>query len=102
MSQEFCRDVPDPWRCSKRLCKKTSCAFFVPYTGYPSGGGVLRDCLLRRRWMLNLLGKKRRRQLLRSLFPDPLREEHPVDKDSFFFCVLVRAHTKGVMQPHAS
>ena len=31
MSQEFCRDVPDPWRCSKSLCKKTSCASFVPY-----------------------------------------------------------------------
>ena len=31
MSREFCRDVPDPWRCSKSLCKKTSCAFFVPY-----------------------------------------------------------------------
>ena len=24
MSREFCRDVPDPWRCSKSLCKKTS------------------------------------------------------------------------------
>ena len=33
MSREFCRDVPDPWRCSKSLCKKTSCAFFVPYIG---------------------------------------------------------------------
>ena len=21
MSQEFCRDVPDPWGCSKSLCK---------------------------------------------------------------------------------
>ena len=31
MSREFCRDVPDPWRCSKSLCKKTSCAFFVPF-----------------------------------------------------------------------
>ena len=31
MSREFCRDVPDPSRCSKSLCKKTSCAFFVPY-----------------------------------------------------------------------
>ena len=33
MSRDFCRDVPDPWRCSKSLCKKTSCAFFVPYLG---------------------------------------------------------------------
>ena len=32
MSREFCRDVPDPWGCSKSLCKKTSCAFFVPST----------------------------------------------------------------------
>ena len=31
MSREFCRDVPDPWGCSKSLCKKTSCALFVPY-----------------------------------------------------------------------
>ena len=30
MSREFCRDVPDPWGCSKSLCKKSSCAFFVP------------------------------------------------------------------------
>ena len=34
MSREFCRDVPDPWRCSKSLCKKTSCAFFVPYKSH--------------------------------------------------------------------
>ena len=31
MSRDFCRDIPDPWRCSKSLCKKSSCAFFVPY-----------------------------------------------------------------------
>ena len=31
MSREFCRDVPDPWVCSKSLCKKSSCAVFVPY-----------------------------------------------------------------------
>ena len=30
-SQEFCRDIPDPWGCSESLCKKSSCAFFVPY-----------------------------------------------------------------------
>ena len=24
------RDVPDPWGCSKSLCKKSLCAFFVP------------------------------------------------------------------------
>ena len=30
MSPEFCLDVPDPWGCSKSLCKKSSCAFFVP------------------------------------------------------------------------
>ena len=41
MSREFCRDVPDPWRCSKSLCKKTSCAFFIPYLGR-SGEGVMR------------------------------------------------------------
>ena len=33
MSREFCRDVPDPWQCSKSLCKKTSCSFFVPQCG---------------------------------------------------------------------
>ena len=32
MSQEFCRDVPDPWGCSKSLCKITSCAFLFPNT----------------------------------------------------------------------
>ena len=30
-SREFCQDVPDPWGCSKSLCLKSSCAFFVPY-----------------------------------------------------------------------
>ena len=30
MSREFCRDVPDPWGCSKSLCKKDLCAFFAP------------------------------------------------------------------------
>ena len=30
MSREFCRDVPNPWGCSKSLCKRTSCAFFAP------------------------------------------------------------------------
>ena len=34
MSQEFRRDVPDPWGCSKSLCKKSSCAFFGPYFGH--------------------------------------------------------------------
>ena len=28
MSWEFRRDVPDPWGCSKGLCKKSSCSFF--------------------------------------------------------------------------
>ena len=28
MSQEICRDVPDPWGCSKSLCKKKVCAHF--------------------------------------------------------------------------
>ena len=29
--RNLCQDVPDPWRCSKSSCKKSSCAFFVPY-----------------------------------------------------------------------
>ena len=32
MSRENRRDVPDPWGCSESLCKKSSCAFFVPYS----------------------------------------------------------------------
>ena len=32
MSREFCWDVPDdPWGVFKKLCKKSLCAFFVPY-----------------------------------------------------------------------
>ena len=31
MSRQFGRDVPDFWGSSKSLCKKRSCAFFVPY-----------------------------------------------------------------------
>ena len=46
--------------------------------------GVLRDYLLRRCWMLKFLGRKRKRQLLRSLSSDPLPEGHPVDRDNFF------------------
>ena len=34
--------------------------------------------------MLEFLGNMKKRQLLRSLFPDPLPEGHPVDRDSFF------------------
>ena len=41
MSREFCRDVPDPWRCSKSSCKKTSCAFFVPYNRESRGNASL-------------------------------------------------------------
>ena len=28
----ICRDVPDPWKCSKSLCPKSSCSFFSPST----------------------------------------------------------------------
>ena len=38
--------------------------------------GVVRDYLLRRRWVLIFLGKKRKRQLLGSLFSDPPPEGH--------------------------
>ena len=45
MSREFCRDVQDPWGCSKSLCKKSSCAFFVPYfsTSNRSYSDILRS-----------------------------------------------------------
>ena len=39
MSLEFCRDIPDPWGCSKSLCKKSSCAF-----SFPRGGGSKSMC----------------------------------------------------------
>ena len=61
----------------------------VPVLCPSGGGGVLRDCLLRRRWMLKFLGTKRKRQLLRSLSSDPLPEGHPVDRDSFFCLALM-------------
>ena len=51
--------------------------------------GVLRDCLLRRRWVLKFLGKKRKRQLLRSLLSDPLPEGHPVDRDRFSVLLII-------------
>ena len=62
-------------------------------TGCPSGGGVLRDYLLRRRRMLKFLGKKRKRQLLRSLSSDPLSEGHPVYRDNFL-CLNVKSYFK--------
>ena len=46
--------------------------------------GILRDYLLRRRWALKFPGNTRKRQLIRSLFSDPLPEGHPVGRDSFF------------------
>ena len=39
--------------------------------------------------MLKFLGKRRKRQLLRSLFSDPLPEGHPVDRDNFLCLVIV-------------
>ena len=50
--------------------------------------GVLRDYLLRRRWVLKFLGKKRKKQLLRNLFSDPLPEGHPVDGQFFLSYVF--------------
>ena len=52
-------------------------------TGCPSKKGVLRDYLLRRRWVLKFLGNKGERQLLRSLFSDPSRRT-PCGQGQFF------------------
>ena len=49
--------------------------------------GVLRDNLLRRRWMLKFLVNRRKRQLLRSLSSDPLPEGHHVNRNNFF-CLI--------------
>ena len=54
----------------------------VPVNRVSFWRGVLRDYLLRRRRMLKFLGKKRKRQLLRSLSSDPLSEGHPVYRDT--------------------
>ena len=65
--------------------------------------GVLGDYLLRMRWVLKVLGKKRKRQLLRSLFPDPLPEGHPVDRDNFFcliFHVCFYSQSPDLPLPH--
>ena len=47
--------------------------------------------------MLDFLGKKWKRQLLRSLFPDPLPEGHPVDRDSLFCLTVVRWNSRPVI-----
>ena len=39
MSREFCQDVPDPWRCSKTLCKKKFVFIFPPINGGLANGG---------------------------------------------------------------
>ena len=57
--------------------------------------GVLRGYLLRRRRMLKFLGKKRKRQLLRSLSSDPLSEGHPVYRDNFL-CLKIGQKQKGL------
>ena len=57
----------------------------VPVHRVSFWSGVLRDSF-GRHWVLRFLGNKSKRQLLRSLFSDPLPEGHPVDRDSF--CVL--------------
>ena len=41
MSQEFCQDVPDPWRCSKSLCKKVHAHFSFPNSRFPFFGRKL-------------------------------------------------------------
>ena len=65
-------------------------------TGCPSGGGVLRDYLLRRFRMLKLLGKKRKRQLLRCLSSDPLSEGHPVDRDNCLCLIEDAVENRGL------
>ena len=47
MSREFCRDVPDPWGCSKSLCRKSSCAFFVLIERGGTASLHLRTCVKR-------------------------------------------------------
>ena len=39
--------------------------------------------------MLKFLGKRKKRQLLRSLFSDPLPEGHPGDRDNFICLNIV-------------
>ena len=80
-------------KCSPKIAKITM--FFktektVPVHRVSFWRGVLRDDLLRRCWVRKFLGKKRKRQLLRSLFSDPLPEGHPVDRDNFF-CLIFAA-----------
>ena len=43
MSQEFCRDVPDPWECSKSLCAKKVRAHF----SFRMPASVLKRCVLK-------------------------------------------------------
>ena len=68
----------------------------VPDHGVSFWRGVLRDYLLRRRWVLQFLGNERKRQLLRSLFSDPFPEGHPVDRDSFFSVLFPGAFPKAL------
>ena len=51
---EFCRDVPDPWECSKSLCKRSSCAFFVLWK---EGKQILPNIFLSKflRWLHDLV-----------------------------------------------
>ena len=54
MSREFCRDVPDPWRCSKSLCKKNFVRIFRSLLkgslrDYTYTLNCSRNCLLWRR-----------------------------------------------------
>ena len=54
MSREFCRDVPDPWRCSKSLCnKKLRVHFSFPK---PTLWLTLCNCLKRTRGLLFTFG----------------------------------------------
>ena len=72
MSQEFCRDVPDPWRCSRSLCKKTSCAFFVPQisaSSHPELGSY--------HWQERLDVKVPIAALCQSTEPRPNPTQHP-------------------------
>ena len=51
--------------------------------------GVLRDYLLRTRWMLKFLGNKSKRLLLRSIFSNPLPEGQPMAGQFFLSAVVI-------------
>ena len=86
---------PGTWKLSPHHCPTPAPEKIAPVQRVSFWRGVLRDYLLRRHWRLSakmrILGNKRKRQLLRSLSPDPPSRRTPCGQGQFFCLSILHA-----------